>query len=244
MGDGSCFFHAYLRATNFKYRHMAPSERQEEVRKLREDVAAHVSLESLKEVSFGEQRRMLFFGALRHLLHKHAPIADVQLPALVEILEKATTFKENFYMTFMEEALRRDELAAAPVAQKQRFVNTIKEMFHAANELAIDSYKHQILTDEIGSNQIEFIARFLKCNFLFLYETKNGIERYPFSMVIDDSWSYCVFLWVQESHYEVIGKKEPNSVVNRVFYRDDEIVIHFTAGAAAEVVEDGAPAAN
>ena len=57
----------------------------------------------------------------------------------------------------------------------------------------------------------------------------NGIERYPFSVILDENWPFCVLLWLHENHYEIIGKSEPNSVIRRVFYKEDELIEHFWA---------------
>ncbi len=221
QGDGDCYFHAYLRGFDFKYRHMSASERAEAVQKLRAELADHVTLESLRQISGGEYRRVLFFGALRQLLEKQNE------ETLVKILENTTTFKENFYVSFVEMALERLEFQTS--AQKRAFVSRIKNLFLQANDLAIDTFKNQLLTAEIGATECEYISRFLKRNFLFIYETENGVERYPFCSVINENWPFCVLLWVQKSHYEVIGRKEREhaSVINRVFYRGDELVEHF-----------------
>lgn len=228
IGDGSCFFHAYLRAFNFKYKYMPPSERTETVQKLRADLATAVSLETLRAISGGEYRRMLFFGALRQQLERR----DIILSAatLVKILEVTTNFKDNFYTTFIEEALREETLAASPVAVKQQFIDAIKQVFVKANESSLDTFRRQLTQAEIGATEIEYISRYLKCNFLFLYETERGIERYPFTVIVNEEWPFCVLLWIERNHYEVIGKKEQkgsNSVINRIFYKDDEIIEKF-----------------
>jgi hypothetical protein len=217
IGDGSCFFHAYLRAFHLKYKYMPTKDRREYVQKLRREIADTVDLEKFKTISDGEYRKMLFFGALRQLLDKQ----------YIPILEKVTTFKENFYTSFIQEIFQEME-----IADKKAFVAEMKKIFLKANDLALVHFKNTIETEEIGSTEIEYISKHLRCNFLFLYETTDGVEIYPFTKIVDMDWPFCVLLWVQQSHYEIIGKKDENSVITRVFYKDDDIVRLFLSDNA------------
>lgn len=228
IGDGSCFFHSYLKAFNFKYKTMTTSARKDVVMALRNELASAVDLNSFMKISKGEYRKMLFFGALRQLIRQNATFLSEK--QMIDALESATSYKTNFYEKFIEEAFKCEELASAPNSKKQRFVDDMKQLFVKANEMSLNHLKEQLLTAEIGATEIEYISRHLKCNFLFLYETNDGIEVYPFSTIIDVEWPYCVLLWVDGSHYEIIGIKEGNiGVINRIFYKDDEIVKLFAS---------------
>lgn len=222
LADGSCFFHSYLRAFNYKYKNMSPTEKKNQVRILREKLAEDLNIDSFRKLSGGEHRKLLFFSALRSLLEKSETILEPQ--KLVKILEVATTYEGSFYEKFIEESFKEKELSASSVGVKQRFVDKMKDIFYKVNEISIDTFKHQLLYEEVSSVEIEYIARHLMCNFIFIYETERGVERYPFSTIIDKNWPFCVLLWVDRSHYEVIGRKEENSVIARIFYEDDEII--------------------
>ena len=227
IGDGSCFFHSFLRATNYKYKSMNTFERKNAVRALRNELTAAVDFESFRKISGGEYRKMLFFGALRQLLSQYKCILPTD--TLFKVLEQATAYKENFYEKFIEEAFTYDALSDAEYSVRQGFVDDIKFLFIKSNELSMSHLRDQLLCAEIGATEIEFISRHLTYNFVFVYETEEGIKPYPFSTILNEEWPYCVLLWVQESHYEVIGVREPNMVVTRVFYRDDEIVKVYSA---------------
>lgn len=226
IGDGSCFFHSYLRASDYKYRQLTTESRKDAVQKLRNLIADSVTLDSFREISNGEHRKMLFFGALRKLLEQEQKIPFITSTTLVKVLETVTTFTDNFYLSFIEELLKNIP-AETSTNDKRAIVNSVKQIFSRANEISIDYFKTVLCTAEIGSTEIEFISLYLKCNFLFLYETERGIEQYPFSQVINSTWPFYVLLWVQESHYEIIGRKENNQVITRIFYAEDDIIKSF-----------------
>lgn len=225
LADGSCFFHSYLRAFNFKYRNMSPTEKKHQVKLLREKLADGLTIDTFKELSGGEHRKLLFFGALRNLLEKSDTILGPE--RIVKILEVATTYEGSFYEKFIEESFKEKELASSSNGVKKLFVEKMKKIFFKANDISMDTFKHQLLNEEVSSVEIEYIARFLSCNFIFIYETDRGVERYPFSTIINTEWPYCILLWVDGSHYEIIGRKEENMVITRIFYEDDEIVRFF-----------------
>ena len=226
IGDGSCFFHSYLRATDHRYRQLTTDSRKDSVQKLRNSIADSVTLDNFRAISNGEHRKMLFFGALRKLLEQEHNIPHVSSSCLVKVLETVTTFVDNFYLSFIEQVLTTIP-QDCPTSDKQNIVECIKKIFTRANEISIEYFKTVLCTSEIGSTEIEFVSLYLKCNFLFLYETDKGIEQYPFSQVINDTWQFYVLLWVQESHYEIIGRKDSNHVITRIFYKEDELIQSF-----------------
>ncbi len=236
IADGSCFFHAYLRAFNFKYRNMSPTERKNQVKLLREKLAENLTIETFKRLSEGEHRKLLFFGALRSLLEKADTILSPK--KTTKILEVATTYEGSFYEKFIEEAFKEEELAQCPIGVKRKFVDKMKKIFFEANDISLETFRQQLLHEEVSAVEIEYIARFLCCNFVFIYETDFGVEQYPFSTVINRSWPFCVLLWVDGAHYEVIGRKEGNMVITRIFYEDDEIVSAFTRGKSENELSD------
>jgi hypothetical protein len=225
IGDGSCFFHSYLRAFDSSYRNKNTSARTETVMRLRETLAESVSLETFKAISNGEYRKMLFFGILRQLFEKSTGQL-LSSEELVDILEHTTTFETNFYSEFINSVLHRASTRARE--EMLKFIQHLKQLFIEANDLSIEHFKQSLLHSEIGSTEVEFVARKLECNFIFLFTKEGKVELYPFSAIIDESWPYCVILWVGESHYEVIGRKEDDRTIVRKFYKDDEIIQKYT----------------
>lgn len=226
IGDGSCFFHSYLRAFDTGYRNKNTASRTEAVLRLRETLAESVSLETFKVISNGEYRKMLFFRILRYLFEKSVNQL-LSSEELVDILEHTTTFETNFYSEFINSVLQR--ASTTHTRDKMlNFIQYLKQLFIEANDISIEHFKQALLHSEIGSTEVEFVARKIECNFIFLFTKEGKVELYPFSAIVDESWPYCVILWVGESHYEVIGRKEDDRTIVRKFYKDDEIIQKYT----------------
>lgn len=233
IGDGSCFFHSYLRAFDPAYRGKNTLARTEAVNQLRERLADKVTLESFRTISNGEYRKMLFFGILRQLFEKK----ETLLPAkeLINVLEDTTTYEDNFYVRFIKTVF-----SSLPKEygneDKRRFVEDIRQFFIDANSISIEHFRESLLRAEIGSTEVEFVARELKCNFIFLFSSEGKIQLYPFSAIIEEDWPYCIVLWVGESHYEIIGRKEENKTITRKFFKEDDIIKKYTLNNKSNVL--------
>lgn len=235
QGDGSCFLHAYLRATNLKYRGMIKSERKESVQILRERLAARVSIETIKGLGCGEHRKMIFFAVLNKIIEGGFPKNDEEgkllnsIVNLNEILEKTTTFKKNFYSSFAENLIGEIEKIEPPQPVSDQLKTYIYkkcyDFFIETNEKVLDEFRISLLERQISSIEIEFISKQLEINFLFLRENYGNIEFYHEVASIDDySWPFVIMLWIGETHYEILGRKELNDTITRKFQKEDEIV--------------------
>jgi hypothetical protein len=227
-GDGSCFYHAYLRITKNQYKNASYDERRAYVSRLRNSLAESVTSDSLSKLNNKELRRMLFFEQLRGKLTNEFA-SDNQYGSLLnkfvsleEVLDASTTFDGNFYTYFIEKI---SEIGRAQLGKKfERFIPFIKEWslktFSETNEEVIKKFKMQLLKKQVSSTEIEYIARQLECNFLFLREQK----VYPFSANIDAQWPYIILLWKSDIHFEIIGELSADKSIRRKFSSDDKIV--------------------
>lgn len=239
--DGSCFFHAYLRVTKVQYKHASYEERRAHVSRLREKLSTAVTNESLSELSNNELRKMLFFEQLRARASCGFP-RDSQYGALLnefisieKVLEASTTFEGNFYTHFVENIV---EAGRARIGQKfEKFIPYIKSWcvgaFSEANQDVVDGFKRRLLKDQISTTEVEFVARQVECNFLFLRER----EIYPYSANINPLWPYVILLWLSDNHYEIIGEMNVDKSVKRKFWSKDSIIDLLTKNDSATATQ-------
>lgn len=234
-GDGSCFLHAFLRATKPSYKYKSYNERVERVKELRAQIADLVDDQSLKAIGNGEPRRMLFFQHLGTLVKDGFPgdappgVILNQLMNLSLVLEETTTFASNFYAVFLDKIKERCCVTIPEATYEAKFEKFVRgwcyEQFLRANRDMLAEYKRVLLEEQIGSLEVEFIARAVHVNFLFLREKKGRIEPYRTGAeIINPEWPCLVILWINDSHYELVGRLEEDRTVARTFTSDDEII--------------------
>ena len=231
-GDGSCFYHSYLRIIHPSYRYATYNERCKLVTQLREQLAEQVTNESLMELGNGEPRRLMFFQLLNARLSAGFPDTDEyghilnQLISLTPILEATTTFKGNFYITFVEKI--KEQLYTKIGNKGSKFDKYIDswsyELFYTINEQIIENFKHKLLTDQVSAFEIEYISRCLHYNFLFLRDNRNVCEYYPTGVMLNEEWPVIILLWRDDCHYEIIGEMRHDRTVKRKFNVKDNTV--------------------
>lgn len=219
--DGSCFFHAFLRATSTQYKHADAGKRREAVTQMRQRLADEVRDDTIPR----EVRKMLFMVHLRAALATGFP-RDEHGEILARVIDLDRVLDEtqavgNFYLAFVEQLQRRGQtaLGAAFARLEPYAVQWCYDTFHAVNARVLDDFKHRLLHEHIGAAEIGYIAQRLECNFLFV--TEEGI--YPFAADVNAAWPYVVLLWL-EDHYEVVGEMNADRSVKRKFRRDDPLV--------------------
>lgn len=231
-GDGSCFYHAYLRVVHSQYKYASYEDRCKLVEKLRKHLADQVNNETLINLGKGEPRRMLFFEILSARIRQGFPADDPhgqvlnRLVSLTALLEENTSFKGNFYLTFLEkiEAAARVKIGN-DYAKLDKYVKEwIYGLFVSINDELIEKYKQKLLHDQVSALEIEFISKCLQTNFLFLRDVNDQCKQYETGIELNHNWPCVVLLWADECHYEVIGEMQHNRTVKRKFKYTDEFI--------------------
>lgn len=229
--DGSCFFHAFLRATKPHYRHASYTDRLVYATRIREKLSEAVSSQTLSELNNKELRTMLFFQQLRENVARgfpkdaHGDILN-QLINLETVLEMSSSFDGNFYLYFLKKIIQEGEAALGAKFKKfEPYVTKwCYDIFLKVNEKVIEQFKLKLLHDQVSSTEVEFIARQLQCNFLFIQDDILDKKIYPFSADINPLWPYVILLWKEGIHYEIIGEMKQDKTVMRKFSRRDQLV--------------------
>lgn len=214
IGDGNCFFHAFLRASRSGYKRASMEEKLAMVKEVREKIAATITRPTFQ--AHGELMRMLFFTELNRLLSEFALHTDTTLTVKeYEKIVHTSIQSDNFYYTFCT-------LVQEQTGQDRSVIFT--EMFTKAHDQAYESFVSSIRTmgSLVESVHLPFITQALHKNFLFIDGTT--LEPYPASTIYDPSLKSIVMLWVDEAHYEIVGKLLPESIIQRIFTDADEVV--------------------
>lgn len=235
LADGSCFLHAVLNATVDGYRKLTYEERHDMVTNLRESLAESVTDKELMKIANGEYRKMSFFNHLRDQIKTGFPHDNIgamlnKIINLPRVLEETTSFKDNFYNTFIQTIENKINASAYPKKVSQNISLYINKncysFFCAANNSVTEEFKNGILNEDIGSKEIEFLASKLEFNFLFLKSDHKGLI-YPYhevTKVINKDWNYIVLLWVCDCHYEIIGRQNEDKTITRRFTDEDPLI--------------------
>jgi hypothetical protein len=213
IGDGNCFYHAFLRATKSGYKRANREAKLEMIQELRDKIAATITPQAFQ--AQGELMRMLFFTELNRFLSEFTK-TDTVLP--LQAYEKIihTSIQSNdFYYTFCT-------LVEEQSGYERNALFT--EMFTKAHQQAYESFVEGIRTmgSLVESVHLSFISQALHKNFVFI--DGNTLEPYPASTIYDPALKSIIMLWIEETHYEIVGKLLPESIIQRIFTDSDEVV--------------------
>jgi hypothetical protein len=243
-GDGSCFLHAYLRIVKGAYyKSSSYEERFKMVQDLRRDLAARVNEGSLKAVGGGELRRLLFFNKIKEHIELGFPNDSARgkmLNTMVDlnaILEKSMTPGGNFYQLFVGAIKERciEHMTSLSSAEQAGIMYAYKfekyvlkwcyDVFYECHGLILEEFKKNLLTEQIGHTEIEFISRAVGVNFLFMQEKEDELVPYTGVTAIQEDAPVFVFVWVGEAHYEILGRMCEDKSILRRFTLDDPFVV-------------------
>jgi len=225
--DGSCFFHAYLRATRKREYSLASYEaRLEMVREVREKLIEGVSRATIAAVGNGALYRILYAAAARALIEKSnvSEIVGAPLDAIAAF-EQAFEHPDTFYLTFV------NNLRAQSPSAGSKLIAWCYDLFLQAEIDVISTFK-DMLSAEINSECIEYISRALQVNFCFLQcpGSIGGAQFYPkVCEIVDKKWSFIVMLWVNDNHYELVGEMDERKHVSCLFSSDSIIAARIIA---------------
>ena len=125
--------------------------------------------------------------------------------------------------------LDKDENITKLSAVKQKFFkNRLRiiatSISDISEEQAYSEYKDKIrdVSEFADTEILDNMAVWFKRN-IYVIEDEERLP-YPYSSVVDKSYPSVVLLWVNNNHYEVIGRMLPGKKIQRVFDHDDEFI--------------------
>lgn len=182
IGDGSCFLHALFYACSKHYRHMSIPQRHTYIQKVRTYLTTLFSLDIFKEIGNGEMYRLLCMEAFRSLMTKQG-ISEVCI---------------DQWLGAWNTLLLSDLESISGCSHEQ--IQQIKQHVY-------DSMCRHIEYAWIDDFLIQYFSHVMHCNFLFVMASTR--VAYPFQNL--QYTRTIVFCWIHESHYEILGVRDPKT---------------------------------
>jgi hypothetical protein len=197
IADGSCFFHALLYAISSSYRKLSHPERVEYVRKYRGSLASKFTMKQWKRIGGGELFRMTMMILLEKLLKDDETMSELSKQWTSTSLRECTSILSTLLDQDAEPFVKR--AAKLGLSQLQQHIE------HAW----VDEYC------------LEYISNSFQYNFYFIRaDTRDVYKRF----ISANHDLYIVFCWINDSHYEIIGRLHNNRTVLRQFENSDPFI--------------------
>lgn len=243
ISDGSCLLHSILHATSLKYRNGDLDKRRSIIQQFRRTLSDSITKDQWLKLSNGELARISFSVDYRKLMDEfyNSPKDNVESfiqtiiskEILEKVFEKCYSEQKDIYMAntkivsllskYMTEKLKSANRDKA-IALVQRTENTFNNMFQQAIDNALLNYK-QVLQDDriwLGEEHIELISDIFNYNIRFF----NSRDRMPYKFGKVQNFKYdknLIILWVEESHFEILGRVVDQKIT-RLFNNDDDFI--------------------
>ena len=231
-GDGNCFFHSLLRAIDGDYKNDSYETQLSKVENIRNFIAEHITQDIYTSLGNGEHRRLLFFASFRRYLeHPFRGEAFENIALKLTNLEKAfeeacsSSTQKNFYHTFWSKVQAQIREQVKEITALERISkkietwcrNTFLQAYNQAFQKFVESIR--AMNTDVEAVHMECIAKVLEKNFIFLREVDGVVQ--PYQEITSLDYPTLVFLWIQDCHYEIIGRYEKNKSVTRLFDNND-----------------------
>jgi len=219
--DGNCFFHCVLRAINSSYKTLPVEDKLKEIKQTREQCAASIA-KFLPLLGGGELRAMLFLTSFREKIKNGFP-PDATGNTLNSSLKPSKLLE---YYERAQSASRGQVLSS--------FLNILKERIHPSLHNYVVKFIQQCISEtesevleelranmlqmgkEIDAQQIEIVSRTLGLNFIFIDGDRLDIYKGVLP-TIDEKWDTVILLWINQSHYELVGYRDEDYYITRRF---------------------------
>jgi hypothetical protein len=244
ISDGSCFLHAILYATSSKYRAADDNKKRSIVSEFRTTLGESLTKDQWLSLNNGELAKISYSMEFRKLLDELYLDEDKVIKFILNVIPKEDVD------VFFEESLRCVDLhygackmVERVVSKFQNKLNHLKkysskienlskilysifdELVQKAIKIALDSYKDSLCdaSQWLGEEHIELLSIIFNYNIYFF----DGRTREPYTFGKRPKEPFeksLVLLWVQDSHFEVIGKVCDERIIRLLNNNDDFIM--------------------
>ena len=242
LPDGSCFLHAILYATSAKYRNSNDDRKNTIISEFRQTLGDSLTKDQWLSLSNGELSKISYAIEFRRLLDDLYESDDNVTKFILNVIKKEEIEKmfesslkyEDIYFgagkliigitNLFEKRLQN----AKDSSKVETLTKRIKSMFdtlvqNAVNN-ALEEYKRTLSNSSewLGEEHIELLSIIFNYNIYFF----DGNTREPYTLGKNIKYPFeknIVLLWVEDSHFEVIGKVD-NKKIMRLLNNDDDFI--------------------
>jgi hypothetical protein len=222
ISDGSCFFHALFYALSSTYRGLDEEQRIQLIHKVRKEIGNSITTDKWKTLGDGEIFRLQMSSGLRdaviHLCIKLYPDPNEQhimvnkwdndlLPKLVWTGDIQDNFQAMLNEMFKGAAL--DAKNILQVVEKETF----------------DNFIAHIETDWVDEFGIDIASEYVKSNIHFIQASNRKVYKTFSKHQYNRNVVLC---WIDDAHYECLGKIINGDKVQRVFSNNNSFIINLT----------------
>jgi hypothetical protein len=184
------------------------------VAETRELCARQLTIDVWKQLGHGQHRRIQVMEQLVHLL-ENEPNSSIRNLNLSSFVALAQTHETSFYESFLS------QVCHAFPEYTQLLSQYCATTIRLANKQALEQFRASILRPNTPLDYVhmEWIAYVLQINLFFfkegqLYET----------FIIDRSYPCILLAWIDQVHFELVGKVNAHRRVERILPFDDSIM--------------------
>lgn len=245
VSDGSCFLHAMLYATSSKYRNSSDSKKMSIIEDFRHTLAESLTKDQWLSLNDGELAKLTYSVEFRKQLDElynfdeENDINKFILTVLTKddiskLFESSLKYKDIYYgstklnigiVNLFSNKLKHIKKFQNKISTLSENVrNLFDDLIQSSINNALQEYKDIIRNPSkwLGEEHIELLSNIFNYNIYFF----NGNTREPYSLGKNIKYPFdksIVLLWVQESHFEVIGKIQDRKIV-RLFNNNDDFI--------------------
>lgn len=243
LPDGSCFLHAILYATSAKYRNSVDNRKNTIVSEFRQTLGDALTKDQWLSLSDGELSKMSYAVEFRRILDELYESEDnvtkfilnvIKKEEVEKMFESSLKYKDIYFgagkliigiTNLFEDRLKPAKQYQSKVESlSKRLKSIFDDLVQQAVNNALDKYK-RILSNSsewLGEEHIELLSILFNYNIYFF----DGNTKEPYTFGKNNKYPFeksIVLLWVQDSHFEVIGKVSDRKIM-RLLNNDDDFI--------------------
>lgn len=215
IGDGSCFIHAVLHAVSSTYREYDISKRIAHVYNIRQQLS--ISLEQIKKLGQGELYRILFLEHLHDIVKEYS---DISL----------TVWEKHFipYISNHWKTTSHSDITSL-LHHQFTILTDLQRIWKYTDQLVEKTFQQRLRNEWIDEYMIEYFCKLFQRNIIMLHDRDKQLSLYKLYPETFKYPKYVVLIWLDECHYEVLGKViHQGTSIQRQFTKEDDIIRLYT----------------
>lgn len=245
LSDGSCLMHAILHATSAKYRNSDNDKRRAIVKDLRNTIGNSLTKDQWLSLSGGELARISFAMEYRNIFGRELEKGDdilnffktvVSPQEFEKIFESNLNHKDIYFCSvkIIDEVLKVFDEKTKDIRQKysqkigiiqSHMKEMLDDIFQKSINNAFDNYVNVIkdVSQWLGEEHMELLSTIFEHN-LYFFDGNTKLP-YSFGKHIPKTFNKnLVFIWIDQTHFELLGKVQ-DVKISRILNNNDDFIV-------------------